>query len=131
MVELQSALDPARLSKRNKSSTHLLEAEKNRNACQAVRRDAMTPHADVVIVGFVFDGGCFCDSRRMLCGVCLLLMEAFTAWLRLSSSFIVAPSASFGISSLDMYFLHTTTSKRSSVACVPWGPKYTHLSCLR
>ena len=37
MVELQSALDPGRLSKRNKSSTHLLDAEKNRNACQAVR----------------------------------------------------------------------------------------------
>lgn len=37
MVELQSALDPGRLSKRNKSSTHLLDEEKNRNACQAVR----------------------------------------------------------------------------------------------
>eukprot|EP00752_Nemacystus_decipiens_P018211 g16340.t1 len=41
MVELQSALDPARLSKRNKSSTHLLDAEKNRNACQAAYMRAL------------------------------------------------------------------------------------------
>ncbi|CAM9520823.1 unnamed protein product, partial [Ectocarpus sp. 8 AP-2014] len=41
MAELQSTLDPARLSKRNKSSTHLLDAEKNRNACQAAYMRAL------------------------------------------------------------------------------------------
>eukprot|EP00903_Cladosiphon_okamuranus_P005837 g5778.t1 len=41
MAELRSALDPARLSKRNKSSTHLLDAEKNRNACQAAYMRAL------------------------------------------------------------------------------------------
>lgn len=38
MAELQAALEPGRLSKRSKPSTHLLDAEKNRNACQAVRK---------------------------------------------------------------------------------------------
>ncbi|CAM9935645.1 unnamed protein product, partial [Sphacelaria rigidula] len=41
MAELQATLDPGRLSKRNKSSTHLLDAEKNRNACQAAYMRAL------------------------------------------------------------------------------------------
>lgn len=52
MAELQATLDPGRLSKRNKSSTHLLDAEKNRNACQAVCLPTLQTIEEVVALAF-------------------------------------------------------------------------------